>query len=156
MTGPAHPDTALDGLGPPTAAPLGEAADRPGTGTTPTGSGAYTECPTCGGHGEIRHPRWGSRTCPTPEIVCPTCHGNGEIPPPPMTCCGGYPGEHFAGCWQDLPCTCGTRRGCHTHGPEPRHQATTCSHCLRQRTWNLTGICDHCTRQPEPKEAHSR
>jgi DnaJ-class molecular chaperone len=39
------------------------------------------ECPECEGYGEVRHPRWGSRSCPEPTITCPVCRGNGEVAP---------------------------------------------------------------------------
>jgi hypothetical protein len=38
-----------------------------------------TVCPECEGACEIRHPRWGSRSCPEPTIPCPLCHGSGEV-----------------------------------------------------------------------------
>jgi DnaJ-class molecular chaperone len=36
-------------------------------------------CPTCDGYGEVRHPNWGSRTCPEPTIECPQCFGEGVV-----------------------------------------------------------------------------
>ena len=33
------------------------------------------DCRTCGGTGEVRHPRWGASNCPEPTTVCPTCQG---------------------------------------------------------------------------------
>lgn len=36
---------------------------------------AETDCRTCGGTGEVRHPRWGASNCPEPTAVCPTCKG---------------------------------------------------------------------------------
>lgn len=40
---------------------------------------AWIECPECEGAGDVRHPRWGARNCPSPEIECPRCHGNCEV-----------------------------------------------------------------------------
>lgn len=41
------------------------------------------DCPSCGGDGVIvsRHPLWGQRHCPDPEIeeVCSTCSGEGVV-----------------------------------------------------------------------------
>lgn len=36
-------------------------------------------CPECEGGGEVRHPRWGTRSCPEPTITCPHCFGHGEV-----------------------------------------------------------------------------
>ena len=36
---------------------------------------AAYRCPTCHGHGEVRHPRWGEESCPEPTIPCPECGG---------------------------------------------------------------------------------
>ena len=37
---------------------------------------AEPDCRTCGGTGEVRHPRWGASSCPEPTTVCPTCKGD--------------------------------------------------------------------------------
>ena len=37
----------------------------------------FVPCQHCQGSGEIRHPRWGSYTCPEPTVECPVCEGTG-------------------------------------------------------------------------------
>ena len=34
-------------------------------------------CHRCQGFGEVRHPRWGSYSCPEPTVECPECDGTG-------------------------------------------------------------------------------
>ena len=34
-------------------------------------------CHRCQGFGEVRHPRWGSYSCPEPTVECPECGGTG-------------------------------------------------------------------------------
>lgn len=36
-------------------------------------------CPQCGGNGEVRHPRWGSSSCPDPTVICGVCGGTGMV-----------------------------------------------------------------------------
>ncbi len=38
-----------------------------------------TDCPHCGGNGDVRHPRWGARNCPDPYVLCPNCGGRGWV-----------------------------------------------------------------------------
>lgn len=38
---------------------------------------ARAQCPECGGCGEVRHPMWGSRSCPEPSVQCTACGGSG-------------------------------------------------------------------------------
>jgi hypothetical protein len=43
-------------------------------------------------------------------------------------------------------CWCATehvRKGCPSHGPQPRERAVNCRHCHRL-TWNLDVVCDPC------------
>jgi hypothetical protein len=47
-------------------------------------------------------------------------------------------------------CTCRTRLGCETHGPQIRERAVLCVKC-RRSTWNWQAVCDPCT---DAREAH--
>ena len=38
-------------------------------------------CPACEGHGEVRHPLYGTPGCPEPTTTCPECHGAGGYDP---------------------------------------------------------------------------
>ena len=38
---------------------------------------AFVPCQHCQGFGEVRHPRWGSYSCPEPTVECPDCEGAG-------------------------------------------------------------------------------
>ena len=51
---------------------------------------AFVPCQHCQGSGEIRHPRWGSYTCPEPTVECPECDGTGGYTTADFACddCG--------------------------------------------------------------------
>lgn len=54
-----------------------------GTARQPCGHGRAqsptVKCPTCGGIGDVRHPRYGTRSCPVPYVTCNTCGGEGWV-----------------------------------------------------------------------------
>lgn len=37
----------------------------------------FWPCQTCGGSGQVRHPLWGSSSCPHPTEDCGDCGGTG-------------------------------------------------------------------------------
>lgn len=43
-------------------------------------------------------------------------------------------------------CTCHRLTGCSIHGPQPREHRVVCKRCP-VLTWNISGVCDHCTRK---------
>ena len=41
----------------------------------------FWPCQTCGGSGQVRHPLWGSPSCPHPTEDCGDCGGTGGASP---------------------------------------------------------------------------